>query len=255
MPNLTATIDRVTDTMSGRGPAGSKLRIECGGSPFGQFEPCQYTKNVTANGSGNWSQHIPIDLFGGFTMSVKWHNDFGDIVYRWVTTPWFEVFLGQAQWSGVGSANSSPSILVQDASSAQKGTDTATAGPDGSFSGFVRDNADHKVNIQPGDHVTSDIASDAEFVVPDISATANAANDHVRGQCELTDTYGGVFVEVYRSGQLVGAALGGASDGTFNIDFGHASPTTHKANIKVGDQVLVKCIEGSGDYAVKVIVA
>ena len=252
IPNLTAEIDRETDTMSGRGPVGT-LRIECGGSPYGQFEPCQYVKIVTVNSSHRWSLHLPFDLFGGFTMSAKWHNSYGDIVYRWATTPYFRVFLGQARVSGFGVPDTQPSVLLEDSSHMQKGMVMTTAATDGSFSGTLRDGSNHKVNVQPGDYAISDIAGDADFQVPTITATATASNDRVVGQCELNGTYNGVFVELFRNGHRVGAAYEGLNDGSFDFDFRHTFPDP--ANVKVGDKLFIGCIQGEGDRAIKVIFA
>jgi hypothetical protein len=250
VPNVTAEIDRETDTMSGRAPQGT-LRIECGGSPYGQFEPCQYTKTVTVGSNHRWSVHVPFNLFGGFTMDAKWHDSYGDIVYRWATTPYFRIFLGQARVSGFGVPDTQPSVLLEDASHAQKGMVMTTAAGDGSFSGTLRSDSNHKVNVQPGDFAISDIAGDASFTVPTITATATAANDHVSGACELNGSYNGVFVELFRNGHRVGAAAEGLNDGTFDFDFGHTFPDP--ANVKIGDKLFVECIQGEGDLVVKVI--
>ena len=69
IPDLTATVNRTSDVMSGTGPAGATLKLLCGGHPFGQFEPCLWTRKVTVNGSGNWSAQVPFDMFGGRIMS------------------------------------------------------------------------------------------------------------------------------------------------------------------------------------------
>ena len=252
VPYLTASIGRAEDRMGGRGPAGKQLKVECGGSPFGQFEPCQFTKKVTVGDDQTWSVQIPFDLTGGFTMDVKWKNANADVVYSWATTPYIQVFLNDSRWSGFANVGSSPRILVDDGFT---GSDTAEAEADGSFAGIIRDDSNHMVSVQPGEDVRADVASDAEFRVPHITATVNAATDRVKGTCELNGTYAGAYVQVYRGNDLLGAGVGGDSTGAFKVDFGHREGQGDKVNIKPGDTIYAACLQGEGDRAIKVITA
>jgi hypothetical protein len=255
IPNITARVNRVTDVIKGTGPVGAHLGIDCGGGPFGAFEPCQWHKNVTVNSAGNWSVQIPFDVYGGWTMHASWFNSYGDLVSRNVTVPYFQVFIGQARFSGIARPGISAMVDLQDASMVDKGSASADSDPiTGWFTGQLRDDANHVVPVAVGDRVSSDIAPDASFVVPEIDARATAADDHVWGQCELTPAYNlGVFVELYRNGHLRGAAWEGFTDGTFDFDFQHTFPDP--VNVMAGDKLFVKCIQGEGDFAVKVIFA
>ncbi len=254
VPNVTVKVNRVTDRISGTGPVGKRLRIECGALPFGQFEPCQWAKSVTVSSAGTWSAKVPIDLYGGWTMSVKWHNAYGDVVYYETTVPYFVVYLGKARFTGVTTPLDSATVTVADLSLTPKGSGSGASGPrEGTFAGKLRDADGHLVTVTPGDFVSSSVSSDASFVVPQISATATAADDHVWGQCELTSSYKDVYVELYRNGRLRGAADEGMNDGTFDFNFRHVFPRS--VNVMAGDKLLIECIEGEGDRVVKVIFA
>ncbi|MEP7158519.1 MAG: hypothetical protein ABI797_03765 [Chloroflexota bacterium] len=254
IPSLTGRINRVTDVIKGTGPAGAHLTIYCGASPFGGFEPCQWSKNVTVSSAGTWKVQTPLDLVGGWTMDVTWHNSFGDVASFDVTAPWFQVFIGQARFSGVAQPLSTATVDLDDSSLEFKGSGSGDAAPrTGWFTGQLRDAQGDLVTVAAGDHVGSDVAAGASFVVPMIVANATAADDHVWGSCELTPTYEGVWVELYRDGHLRGVALEGFTDGTFDFDFQETFPD--RANVMVGDKLFVKCIQGEGDYAIKVIFA
>jgi hypothetical protein len=254
IPVVTARVNRITDKILGTGPAGARLRIECGHYPFGQFEPCQWTKSVTVSSSGTWSAKVPFDMFGGWTMDVRWHNAYGDEVYYETTVPYFEVYLGKARFSGVTTPLDSATVTVADSTMTPKGSGSAASGPrEGTFAGKLRDAGGHLVAVVPGDFVSSSVSKDASFLVPQISATATAADDHVWGQCELTDSYRSVYIELYRNGRLLGAADEGMTDGTFDFNFRHTFP--RPVNVRAGDKILVNCIQGEGDRAVLVIFA
>jgi hypothetical protein len=255
IPNLTARINRVTDVIRGTGPAGARVSVECGHSPFGQFEPCQWHKTVTVNSAGNWSAQIPFDVFGGWEMNAAWFNAYGDLVYREVTTPYVQVFLDKARFSGVTRPLSSATVDLADEALVDKGSGTGDSGPlVGSFIGEFRNTDGDLVTVEPGDHVSSSVATDASFVVPEISATATAANDRVAGECGYTGEFHGVVVELYRNGHMRGFTLDGYTDGTFDFDFKDAFPSD--TDIRAGDKLFIKCITNDGfDYAVKVIFA
>lgn len=254
IPNITARVNRVTDVIKGTGPAGAHLSIDCGGGPFGAFEPCQWHKNVTVNNAGNWQAQIPFDVYGGFRMHASWFNSYGDLVTRNVTVPYFQVFLGQARFSGIARHDITATVDLQDASMVDKGSGSGHSDPySGWFTGQLRDSGNNLVDVDPGDYVSSNVAPNASFQVPEIDATATASDDHVWGQCELVGPYMGVFVELYRNGHLRGAAWEGFTDGTFDFDFQETFPD--RANIMVGDKLFIKCIQDEGDFAVKVIFA
>ena len=255
IPVVTASVNRITDKILGTGPAGTRLRIECGHYPFGQFEPCQWTKSVTVSSSGTWSAKVPFAMFGGWTMDVRWHNAYGDEVYYETTVPYFEVYLGKAKFSGVTTPLESATVTVADSTMTAKGSGTAVAADPrvGSFKGKFRDSRGHLVTVVPGDYVSSSVSPDASFVVPQITATATAANDHVWGACRLSNSYLTVFVELYRHGRLLGAANEGMTDGTFDFNFRHTFP--RPINVRAGDKLLVECIQSEGDRAVMVIFA
>ncbi len=255
IPTLTAEVNRIRNVVHGTGPAGARLRVQCGAYPFGQFEPCQWAATVTVSSSGKWSTRVPFDLFGGWTMDATWHNSYGDEVGRETTTPYFQVYLRQARFAGVTSPSGSANVTVAHSTMTAKGSGTAVASDPrvGSFKGKFRDSRGHLVTVAPGDYVSSSVSPDATFVVPQITATATAANDHVWGACELTDSYLTVYVELYRHGRLVGAADEGMTDGTFDFNFRHTFP--RPINVRAGDKLLVECIQSEGDRAVMVIFA
>ncbi len=94
------------------------------------------------------------------------------------------------------------------------------------------------------------------MIVPEIEATASAATNIVSGRCFDTGRSDRlVFLHLFRSGHERGWALEGTEeDGSFAIDM-LADGFRDSVNVKVGDRILVMCMQTGGDWVQRNIVA
>jgi len=258
IPELTINVNRVNDSLKGRGPAGATLRVECGGGPLPSFEPCMWRKLVIASSEGKWSKIVPWDVIGGSMFFVRWKSGSGDIVYAMAITPYVTVTLGQARFSGATGAGRTANLTLADATThAVKASASVVGGPSGgTFSGKFRNMVGNGVAVSPGDELSADIAPDADMIVPDIDATASAASNIVSGRCFDTGRSDRlVFLHLFRGGEERGWSLEGTeADGTFAIDMS-ADGFRNPVNVKVGDRILVQCMQTGGDWVQRNIVA
>jgi len=254
VPLLTIAVNRVHNYVSGRAPAGSVVHIHCDGS--NGFEPCIWTRRTRAGVNGYWSQPIGWDVQGGEPYHVSWKTADGDRVSAYGQAAFVYAEIGTANVTGAIEANTLREIDLYDASMNLKGTATAIGSPrDGGFSAVFRDAHDQRVDVEPADTIdASAVASDAHFVAPQIEATATASTDRVTGQCQDTGTsLGYADISLYRTGNLVGFAQQG-EDGVFDFNFRHLD-AGNEANVKVGDRLVVNCVQDDNDGALLTIYA
>jgi hypothetical protein len=258
IPELTINVNRVNDSLKGRGPAGATLRVECGGGPLPRFEPCMWRKLVIASSEGKWSKIVPWDVTGGEMFFVRWKSGSGDIVYAMAITPYVTVTLGQARFSGATGAGRTANLTLADGTThAVKASASVVGGPSGgTFSGKFRNTLGNGVAVSPGDELSADIAPDADMIVPDIQATASAATNIVSGRCFDTGRSNRlVFLHLFRGGDERGWSLEDTeTDGSFAIDMS-ADGFRDPVNVKVGDRILVMCMQTGGDWVQRNIVA
>lgn len=244
VPNLTLHQNRVTDTYSGTGPASRTVRLEV---PQGDVA---YLKSIRVDPDGNWSFHRDdMEIFGRWYASLSWRSPHGDQVRASNVAPYLVVTLNRAGFSGSTAPNQVVEVELEDGVDAMG---SATASTNGAFTGKFRDGAGHLRPAAPGDHLMApSLASDANWIVPEIEGTADPATDIVEGRCEVTATFVGIGVEVYRTGHLRG--YGGPDwqpDGSFVIDMQEVGDFyADPANIKHGDQIVINCGQITGDRA------
>ena len=251
VPNVTLHIDRVNDVYVGTGPAGRTLRL-C--IQTGDFGRCH---SVRVGQDGQWSYDPHDDLIhyqgAGYGVSLYWTSPNDDTVFiDGLNAPFLAVTLGTSKFSGETDPLGNVSVTV---SNAKTGTGSATGGQYGDFAGRLHKQNGNAYVIAPGDHVSApSLASDADWIVPQIDAAVDAATDVVNGRCYDSGTSAQTyFVDVYRTaGHLRGTTTSQTDpDGSFSVnmrtdvgDFFEKS-----ANIKHGDKVVVGCIQTTGDVA------
>lgn len=258
IPELTIKVNRIRNSVKGTGPAGATLRVECGGGPLPSFEPCIWRKLVVTSSEGKWSKLVPWDVIGGEMMFVRWKGAAGDIVYAMAITPYLTVTLGQARFSGATATGQTAHLTLADPTThVVEASASPVGGPSGgTFTGRFRDVLGNSVPVQPGDELDADVAPDADMIVPDIKASASAATNIVSGRCFDTGrSVRTVFLHLFRAGHERGWALEGTDDqGNFEIDM-LADGFREPVNVKVGDRILVACMQTSGDWVQRNIVA
>jgi len=256
VPVLALSVNRVHDRLTGLAPAGTLVHIHC--DITNGFEPCIWHQRARADINGKWSQSVPFPVIGGYHFDIKWKSDDGDSASVYGQAPYVTPELGTAKVSGAYDDGKSANLFLYDASMTLKGTASITGDAyDGSFGAKFIDAGGHTVNVAAGDTIDATaLASNAEFVIPQIQATAVASTDRVSGSCENTpSSLGFANVSLYRTGTLVGWANGegDGNGGVFDFSFRHLGPFDNEANVKVGDRLVIDCVQQDLDGALLTI--
>jgi hypothetical protein len=237
VPTLTVKVDRITDVVSGRAPAGSALHIEIFGRLGNAFH------DLTVGGSGTYSQDFTVDqpIFGSDDITVEWQNAAGSRIDVETQAPHVVVYRGESQFQVVTSAGKAVTVQLLDGATVV-GTGTAT-GP--TFSGDFLDAHREPVVVKAGDTVKAPlVASDADFVVPAVTLAVNTATDVLSGTC-LPD--GQYLMHVNRRNNDVSDEFGGIADGAGHVSVGF----TGFIDIKSGDKARLECHTPAGDIVVR----
>jgi hypothetical protein len=246
VPTLTLHLDRVNNLFEGTGPAGRTLRLCISTGDFGRC----HSVRVAPDGTWSYDSNDRIIHYRvGFGADVSWTSPNGDVVYiDGMNAPYLVVTIGKSKFSGETDARGSMSVSVNGGA----GTGSATGDRYGDFSGQLRDSQGHAFAVSVGDHVQApSLASDADWIVPEIDGTADAATDVVSGKCFDTGTSAqAVEIIVWRTGRQVGwVDIGTDSDGTFSINMRTDVDDfmNNPANIKHGDKIVLGCTQNTGD--------
>lgn len=247
VPELSISVNRVTNRLKGTGPAGARLKIECqSADPFRHFEPCIWTSKVTVGSDGQWSRSLPFDIIGGADMIVSWRRN-NDRIGAWGTAPFVNVTLGRPGFNGMTRSGHIAHIDLTG-----KATGTAFGDPfNGAFAGQFRNEANELVDVTAGDSVVADIAPDSTWVVPNVEGTASASTDVVSGRCYDTGASRRlVNVLLNRSGRERGwALLDTEADGSFSFNFlTDEGDFWSNENVRNGDKIVIRCMQAEGDW-------
>jgi hypothetical protein len=246
VPELSANIDRVNDIYTGTGPAGRTIKIWY---PAGQLADYDVGRSIRVGQDGSWTYdpHPYADHI--LDVSVHWKSPNGDHLWLYASAPELNVTIGSARVSGVATPFESVGVAIANSPAA---SGAGVAGDWGSFIVRLRDENGHARQVAAGDHVVAtDVAPDADWIVPDSYATADAPSDEVTGWCEDTGLLSDLaIVSLRRTNHIVGRAwIGLDEDGQFSFDFsGQAYPGFNPANVKHGDRLVVSCMLATGDW-------
>jgi hypothetical protein len=247
VPNLTIHLDRVNDIYTGTGPAGRTIRL-C--ISTGDFERC-HSVRVGQDGSWSYSESND-DLIHyriGFGAAISWTSPNDDSLNTdYVNAPFVAVSLGKAKFTGETDPGASAQVLLNAISSGVVGNAS------GDFTGVFRDAQGHPVKVMPGDRVHApSIASDLDWIVPQVTGSADAPTDVVSGRCYDAGTSAqSVGIDVYRTGHLRGSTTRGTdSDGNFSVDMHRDVGDFFERStyVKPGDRVVISCLQTTGDEA------
>jgi len=237
VPLLTLFQNRDTNVYKGFGPAGEYVKLICGLS--NGFEPCVQTWKLKVNSDGKWSYKPGWDVNGDEHMGVTFKDADGNRVNVWNTSPFVTVTIGQAAFTGAGRAGSPATVVLMKSNLDLRGMAQPTAAIGyGTFTSRFRDTNGHKVTVHVGDRVTSDQASDIDFVVSNITATVHLNTGHVKGACVPNSLW---FMTVVRNGEEVAYDDWRFQDeNEFNADFSDLP-------LMAGDRLHVSCQLFTGD--------
>ena len=116
--------------------------------------------------------------------TVDWKSPNGDRVGAYGAVPYISLTLGKSKFSGRANSFDAFEASIQDGHS---GSSSVASDISGRFSGKFVNAHGRGIKVAPGDHFTAPgLATDADWIVPNIAATANPTNDKVHGTCEDT---------------------------------------------------------------------
>jgi hypothetical protein len=244
VPKVTAFVDRVTDTVSGIGPANATINVEVDtyGGGFSIVDHQTIAGSTAGNGSYTTNFSGTIDILGWDAIFAWWNDSRGDQYVRYAPAPAMRVWLGRPYVSVVGNPNSQIQVDLADSSATPRATTTGRLDFWGFFGSEFLDADGGSVKPAIGDLVHGDFASDADWSIPDIHATANVSTNVVAGHC-LAGL--GFLVRVNApDGSKTASRTGTANgSGNFTANFG----TSPSLDIKSGYKVYLYCARSTGD--------
>jgi hypothetical protein len=254
VPQLTLIPDRVNNVLRGRAPAGTTVHLDEG-----------VLGDAVANSKGRWSFSNSTDIVGGSLYGLHWLSPQGDSLGVWRVSPSVMVTLDSAVVGVHGQPNQKVVVRLYEGAgfsetSEPKAVARATTNSRGGVDAVFRDKSGHRVRIQAGDHLSAPgVAADADWLVPDVAVTADAATEIMTGRCFDTGVLRlGWFSTVVLTSNLLevrGATMGRLNaDGTFEIDYSDPTSSPNATyygapgDITSGDRVEVTCMHATGDY-------
>jgi hypothetical protein len=252
MPKVTIASDRVRE-FHGRGPANAQGDLWY--TPGGRGIPHQRYWLVTTDSAGRWSRVVKSSLMGkGGLAEIDWSTPEGDYFTAYMNTPYVQLTLGKSQFAAGGRALTDGVVRLRDpADSSLRGRATVSLDHYGGGTGQFLDGNGNPVAVRAGDRMVSNLASNLDWLVPDVTGSADVAHDLVNGACSSTEiSPTDALVRVIRTRRVRGYVWVGPfadSDGNFVADFGEPpSPFYNSpANIKHGDRVTIDCYYDTGD--------
>ena len=234
VPHLTVQADRVTNLVSGRGPAGKDLQLaylDC--YPAGCLG---HAYVVSVNSNGRYHDDLStssVDIDGSDEVNILYQTALGDQFTSATAAPYFELTKpNQLFLSCLPRGTSTVRLLTAGGTLRASRSFHATKDCSGSFGSFRKDG--HAVSVHIGDKITSDLATDARLVWPSMSVEGQGTT--LSGKC-LADSRYVVFVSRGSTSSPFGGTTG--SDGHFT----KATAWTFQA----GDTLDLTCESNRGD--------
>lgn len=269
VPGITLAANRVTDTVMGRAPAGTTVKLEL--FSLKGFDPSTFmlaSKSGTVAGDGTFAVGFSgtADVRGGDSVSLTWVSAAHDSVTRVVGVPYVQAHLGDASIVGVGPIGQAKTIDLADSSANPRATAIAVgdvmnggftgnggpfgAMPAGQFDSLFVGPTGRPVHAHAGDEMdASALTGDDAYALPALPVSANAASDVVAGKCGAHEYVQGSITweknfSIHQANVYAKADGGGA----FSLDF------TSQRNLVHGDAVDVSCMRVTGDVTVRTVI-
>jgi hypothetical protein len=224
------------------GPASKKLEVSI--VHYSSFKTWKTTViNKTVSSTGRWSMDTTssINLIGGDQIGVVYRASSGDSFDVEGITPVVGVRIASSRV--IGSVNGGSSVTVTLKTAA--GTTRARAHLSSSYNAQALDSvfmntSGYAVTARVGDKVSSTVASNGSFTIPNLTVSVDTATNVVSGSClaskpmkiEVTTPNPYAFTRTYTTC---------TSGGHYTLD------TTSSVDIKPGDRVLATVRFSSGD--------
>jgi hypothetical protein len=208
-------IDRVTNLVAGTARPGTTVQVD---------QP--WAATVPVDQEGNWIYDPNVDFTGNTVFYAHWMSSRGDRIDMIQFAPQLVLMLDKPKFQVFGTPNSQANLaLTRDTANGQR---VASMDLEFGGSGEIRDTfidqQGHRMKLRPGDHVSApDIASDADWIVPNIEARGRPLTNIVNGGCFDAGTSSGLYslFVLDSSNNHTKASVWGEvnPDGTFSVDF------------------------------------
>ena len=245
IPKLTIVVDRVSDSVSGKGPASDAVDITaCGDSGC-------YSATEPTNGAGAYAHNFSGDtnITGTGYGWVDWYSAQGDYVENNADAQQLQIWEGRtgsslSYWVS-GAPGQQFTVHLLNGSLTEIGSSVAFLDQWGTYRNDILDADGARVFAHAGDTVdATGLASDAHFVLPAISVAGNVKTNKVSGTCLPNSPYS---FEAYATDYSRDANFNGTTTGagSFSVKI------TSQMKLKHGDHVDVYCTMSTGDQVAK----
>jgi hypothetical protein len=195
VPRLTMRSDRVADSVSGKGPKNSQVRVStsvCPGLEYAYSPTC--TNHTTAllatSSTGAYSASLAsVNPRGGDAVGVEWRDVWFDptrMVVRNLRFPYVNLWLGRERGAFDGMLNRSQltTITLRSSGGALLGSGQGLGDSvDARYDGMLRKSSGDRAYPVSGNRLAGDFASDARFRVPSFTLSVDGETDVVEGSC------------------------------------------------------------------------
>lgn len=239
IPRLTLAVNRTTDVVSGKAPAGMHLTLEAVdfNTPFFGEDPYDVIKHVTANGSGAYSHDFGndgADLRTGALLEVRSSGAGGAItVRRQMSVPGLYVLLNEAVFAGYMRPYFPIDITLK-VNGSKVATGSAVGDGGGQYDGRFVDADGEFYRVAGGESLKAPALGIA-WTVPQVNGTVSRQTDVVSGTCFPNSPW------------VVLAGIFGFANGTTDGSGAFSVDVTDQTDLVKGDQVAIGCFTKAGD--------
>ncbi len=178
VPDLTIALDRATNVVSGRGPAGATIELLHAACTVDGSCIAPTPVMVNVNGNGRYRRDLSTDIDGSDTVRATYKVS-AHVFYRTARAPYMTI-TAPDRVSLTCMPAGTTTVRLLSSTGALRAIKTVHIGSRcGSASGSFRKNG-HAVNIHKGDRIRADFASDARFAWPSVSTSASEYTYSVR---------------------------------------------------------------------------
>ncbi len=181
IPDLTIAVDRTTDKVKGHAPAGKPIQVRYSDSYPGGSGGWEI-RTGTANSAGRWSKDLSssADVDGSDVLAVTYQNSQGDQFWARTIAPYMEIKAPNKIFIGCQPRGTTTVKLRKSDGTVRAARSLTASTACGGKNGTFRRNGS-AVNINTGNRITSDLASDAWLVWPMMSVAGSGST--VSGRC------------------------------------------------------------------------
>jgi len=249
VPLITGKVDRGTNVVSGKAPAGAQLDIEAFDFRWDLWgESYDEVRQVVATG-GSYSydfDNAGVDIKGGAHVVVAWHNGTDTVqVGRFQYAPFVSIQLGRSDFAGASGPNKPINIALKNGSTKVADGNGVGSYVDTTFFGEFAQSDGEAYRLVGGENLSAPaLGASSSWRIPAINIATDVVTDKVTGKCFNNGRFI-VLVESQTSPDF-GFDFGQANaNGNFTVDF------TSQVNLRKGFRVAVLCYSPEGDEVVQ----